>query len=123
MSDLFPDARLGDEVCMKIRNGWSYDRFTLRTDKIEKVTQTQIVAFGRKWRRSDGLEVGSADKWRRAGIMPVTPEILAEWQAMKAMIRAEKDCARVGEILRRAKGADAIRLAAMMPEELKGGTR
>jgi len=118
MADLFNVARIGDEVCMKVQSGFRRDQFVLRVGKIEKATATQIVAFGRRWRRSDGCEVSSADKWRRDWIVPLTPELQAEWAAMKALLAAENACARAADRLKFARGDEAIRLAAMLPAEL-----
>lgn len=120
MSDLFEGAKVGDEVCQKMRYGFRSDLFTLSIGKIEKVTATQITALGSKWRRSDGLLISSGDKWRRPYIQPVTPEILAEWAEVKAIIAAEKACEHAAEKLRRAKGEAAVMLAALLPPELKG---
>lgn len=69
MADL-RDLKLGDEVAIiqaYPRNG------APRVVTIERVTRTQIVADGSRWRRDDGRQI-PREPWYRRRIVPATDE-------------------------------------------------
>jgi hypothetical protein len=68
------DVKVGDEVFASYGGGWSR-QLTLR--KVERVTPTQIVVSGTRYRRKDGRVVG-ASTWTREWLQEATPELKAE---------------------------------------------
>jgi hypothetical protein len=123
MSDLFgPDTKVGDAVCIKCSAGWRH--YTLRHAQITKVTKTQVVAFDRRWSRRSGDEIGgTGGRWHRDYLLRATPEVLAEAAAMQDMIDAERACGSAADVLKRARGQEAVRIAALLPDELRKETR
>jgi hypothetical protein len=77
---LFPDPKPGDEVAY-----YRSYRDTPRKLTIARVTPTQIVVGGQRFRRVDGDEVGGS-RWDRTRVKPWTPDIdeaLAKEEAAK----------------------------------------
>ena len=119
MSDLFgPDTKIGDAVCLRYPSGFHH--YTLRHAQITKVTKTQVVAFGRRWSRRSGDEIGGGgSRWNRDYLLRTTPEALAEAAATQAMIDAERACGNAAHVLKWARGKEAVRIAALLPDELR----
>jgi hypothetical protein len=119
MIDLFgPNTKVGDAVCIKCSAGWRH--YTLRHAQITKVTKTQVVAFDRRWSRRSGDEIGGGgNRYNRDYLQRTTPEVLAEAAATQAMIDAERACGNAADVLKRARGEDAVRIAALLPDELR----
>ena len=119
MNDLFgPDTKVGDAVCLRFRSGFQH--YVLRHAQITKVTETQVVAFDRRWSRRSGDEIGgSGSRWNRDYLLRATPEILAEAAAVQVVADAERVCYEVGERLLKVRGEDAVRVAALLPDELR----
>ena len=70
MADKFPDPKVGDPVAYygsTARNGCPSSR-----QRIERVTATQIVVAGQKYRRDNGWQVGGG-----CSVAPWTPEVEA----------------------------------------------
>lgn len=111
------DLVVGDKVCRLTGLGVGF-----ATSTVEKVTDDQITAFGERWMRHSGRKVGGGIEYHSDYLMIWTPEVEAEFKAMadleKRWADAERICWVVGELLRRAGGDDAIRLAALLPPEL-----
>lgn len=114
---LFPDIKPGDEVAIAEETwsrivGW-------RSLKVERVTKTQIITVGDvRWRREDGHRVGGG-AWHGDHIYPWTEELRAEQQHLRRVKSAEKACQSAANRLNRARGDEALRLAALLPDELK----
>lgn len=117
------DLKVGDEVCLLDYRGFGCSRpYFRKRGRVEKVTKTQITAFdGYRFLVSNGREVGCPHG--RFSIpprlTPLTDEILAEVELAEKKDHAEKLCCRVAELLRRARDEDALRLAAMIGDDLK----
>ena len=66
------DVKAGDKVLE-----WNYGSHTVR--EVARVTKTQVVLgaeYPRKYRKSDGYEVG--EKYSRSNIRPITAEEIVE---------------------------------------------
>lgn len=117
------DLKVGDEVCLLGYRGFGPNRpFFQKRGKVEKVTKTQITAFGgNRFVISSGREVGCA--YGRFSypprLLPLTDEILVEVELAEKTDHAERLCGQVAELLRRARDEDALRLAAMIGDDLK----
>jgi len=75
--DKFPDPKVGDLVAYygsTARNGCPSSQ-----QRIERVTATQIVVAGQKYRRDNGWQVGGAGSYYggRCSVAPWTPEVEA----------------------------------------------
>jgi len=111
---------VGDIVCLVHRSGSSrISAFT--RGPVERVTKTQIIALaGRRFLSSNGKEVGTLKAHGRAArLQRFTAEIEQEVAAAKSERDAEKMCAEVATLLNRARAEDAVRLAAMIGQDLK----
>jgi hypothetical protein len=88
---------------------------------IERVTATQITAHGRRWKRKTGIEIGG-NRWRPVCLVLFTPEVERRIQKLRAEAKAQDACRTASEILLNAvrnDAAEAIRLAALLPAELR----
>ena len=115
------ELKVGDEVCVTGSAGWQRYLTAKRKGTVEKVTATQITAFG-GWRfsRRNGSEIGSGlSYYNRDFIRPYTEEIKTQEAETKKILKAEKIVARAAEILSQARGEKAVQLAALLPDELK----
>jgi|GEM_PF-6847143 len=111
----FESAKIGDPVAIVGSYGWSR-RLRAEFGEIERVTKTQVTAFcGRRFMRHHGLEVGTSNDPRGAILRRDTPELRAKIALDAAYDRAEKKCLDWADRLRRARGEDAVSLAANLP--------
>ena len=114
------DIEVGCEVVLASRAGWS-GRLSLRGGIVERVTKTQVVAMGgMRFNKRDGVEIGGS-RGRFVAVdrlVKVTPELLQEAAIDKARGIAERKCRTIAKLLARASDDDAIRMAAMFPDEL-----
>lgn len=67
-------AKAGDEVYVCQGGGWSR-HMELRT--VERVTETQVIVAGTKYRRRDGRVVGDT-RWSSRYLVEPTPELRAD---------------------------------------------
>lgn len=116
MTDLFADIKVGDSVALRTRDGgWTGMTVT-------RVTRTQFeTGSGAKWRKSNGWKVGGG-VWDFETAYPWTPERRAEAEKARRVASAEHACWDAATKLNRARGDEAIRLAALLPDELKEPT-
>ena len=114
------DIEVGCEVVLASRAGWS-GRLSLRGGIVERVTKTQVVAMGgMRFNKRDGVEIGGG-RGRFSTpdrLVQVTSELLREAAQDKAKEIAERKCRTISNLLARASDDDAIRMAAMLPDEL-----
>jgi hypothetical protein len=52
------DIQVGDKVCEMERAGWSQRITHFRIGEVQKISKTQFTAFGRRYLKSSGVEVG-----------------------------------------------------------------
>lgn len=85
MADKFPDPKVGDPVaCYGLGRGRDARRPFARAT-IERVTATQIVVNGQKYKRTTGYRITS-DKWDSTFVIP--------WDAALDALLAEADAER-----------------------------
>ena len=112
----FEGAKIGDPVAIVWSYGWSR-RLRAEFGEIERVTKTQITACcGRRFMRHHGFEVGTLIDPRGAILRRDTPELRARIAQDAAHDVAEKKCLDWADKLRRARGSDAVALAANLPD-------
>jgi hypothetical protein len=113
----FDNIKVNDEVGYFERHGWRHQ--ILKVSKVEHVTPTQFVAFnGIRFSRRNGRAVGK-DYFGGGRAFIVTDKHREEAAAIKNVIRAEKLCVAVASLFDKARDEDAVRLAAMLPPELR----
>jgi hypothetical protein len=105
------NMKVGDKVCVVTRGGFHGRIYRLEVGEIERVTKTQITAFGRRWMIRTGFEVGSVGSWSRPKIIPYTAEIQNEFDNDKKAKNAERKCAMAGSILSSARGDVALKFS------------
>ncbi len=116
-------AKVGDMACVVVRGGWNNRIARVERGPIERLTATHVVALvGRRFARKDGAEIGG-DNYFVPKLQPFTPEIAAEAAVAAEMNRAEDVCYKAAHALSALRGRDAIRVAALLPDELKGGAK
>lgn len=104
------NIKVGDKVCIIHQGGWDRRIFRLDICEVEKVTKTQITAMGRRWIKQTGREFGFSE-WMNIFLQPLTDEILAKYKRDKEIIEAEEHTMDAVEILKKARGQDALKLA------------
>lgn len=111
------EFKLGDAVFIDCNNyGTNYP---MRRSVVERVTATQVAAGGiRFFSKNGGREIGG-DKWNDRRIYAGTPELIAEQTILRAEHHAMKALKAISTHLSAAKGADAVRIFALLPDELK----
>ena len=57
MSAVLSDLQPGDDVAIVHREGARHAKITVRIVKVERVTNTQIVVNGKRWRRDTGQPI------------------------------------------------------------------
>ncbi len=117
MNDL-DTAKVGDEVALVSRTGWR-NRVSIVRGSIERVTKTQVMALdGRRFNKKNGEEIRVARS--RFHIPPrlqfVTKDLLEEVDEQIGVQKAEAKCRAWEAVLKRARGGDAVRIAAMLPD-------
>ena len=113
------DVKVGDMVCIPKFSGWGRSSL-LRLSKspVEKVTKTQVIAFnGMRFQKSTGKEIGR--NYGDDRLCLLTAELQGRHAQDLAIHQAEIECYNAHERLRRVRGNDAIRIAALLPDELK----
>ncbi len=116
MGDL-DNIKVGDAVCIRVRFGWS--SFRLQKGVVEKVTETQITAFGgQRFAKRSGKQIGYGGTFHVPHLMRLTDKLLAEEDQEKRGYEAEQLCKSASEILSRARGEEAIELAALLTGKL-----
>ena len=116
------DLKVEDLVCIRHFDRWNHDENGQRSryvdrGHVEKITKTQVTAFGgRRFLVSSGKEVGaSTSRWSVGPcIERDTPEIAAAVAHSAACDAAETACSRMATIFQKARGDEAIRLAAFI---------
>lgn len=108
----FSDIKVGDVFFS--RSGWA--RRLLRKT-VTHVTATQFHSESAKYRKADGYCIGSSRGWDSRAIV-ATEEIVTAYNSEKAEDKARAAIAVAISILERARGEDAIRIAALLPAEL-----
>jgi hypothetical protein len=115
----FDNIKVGDMVCVQI-NSRSAMIPMWRHMRVTKVTATQFtVEDGDRYLRRSGVRVGRSSRWGQDGVHLWTPERAAENILARRCASAERACAAAAKMLDRARGEEAIRLAALLPDELK----
>lgn len=115
------DLKVGDKVCCEVGSDFRRRTTILQVGPVEKITATQITALGARWMIRTGNRVGDG-AWSRDSLMIWTPELQAEADQAKAEQTARYDCRLAADNLRRLEGADALRIAALLPPELLQGS-
>jgi hypothetical protein len=94
--------------------------------KVERVTNTQIIVNGYRYRKADGFKLGDKDSWRQACLVPATPELLyqiRQYRKIESAKRSLRELSQIGEL----KG-NAIKLLKALPhieaaiKEIEGPT-
>ena len=114
--------KVGDPVCIVGRMGWSQRLYFTARGEIERLTPTQIVALGgRRFSRKTGYEIGASGLRGSVSptLRPLTSELVSKVDAFSREDQAEKECMKVANLLQSARGQDAVRIAAMLSDELK----
>lgn len=81
--------------------------------QVERVTNAQIIINGYKYRKADGFRIGGKDSWRRARLVPATPELLyqiRQYREIESAKRTLRELSQIGEL----KG-NAIKLLKALP--------
>ena len=113
MTDVFADIKVGDLVCRRNRYDRSYLFF-----EVSKVMPSRFqTADGATWRKSDGREIGGTGLKRY--VSTVDDEVSAEVRRRQRIDSAKRDLRAAADRLRSADGEEAIRLAALLPDDLK----
>jgi hypothetical protein len=111
--------KVGDHVAIIFLAGWSRRKYMRWRGVVDAVHKTgHVIAAGKKFRQN-GSAVGGAPYNTSELLRPWTPELAAELAEAKAMDAAEKLCFQLADALRKARGEDAVRLAGMIPDEMK----
>ena len=105
----------GDLVGIENNGGWR--RSISGPFAVERTTKTKVVVNGNDFSRS-GIKRGSANI-RAARCVPWTDELAADQAHLKAEIEAERLCRNLSDKLACARGVEAIRLSAMISDDLK----
>lgn len=124
MDDVFgSDAKVGDAVGILNQIRFRPGRVHLTRGVIERLTATQVVAMGgRRFSRRTGAEIGGG-AWGKDWLEPLTQEMVDRHDESEVMNLAEIACSNAAHRLTRARGEDALRFAAMLPDELKAELR
>jgi hypothetical protein len=94
--------------------------------QVERVTNTQIIVNGRKFRKADGKRIGEKDDWHPVRLVPATSELLHEirqYAKIESAKRRLRELSQIGEL----KG-NAIKLLKALPhieaaiKEIEGPT-
>jgi hypothetical protein len=112
------NMKVGDAVCLVHRIGWK-QRVNLDEGVVEKITATQITAMnGRRFKKDTGKEIGThAARWSiQPRLQPLTDELIAEAALGEEYAAAERICAAWAKTLERARDADALELAKLLPD-------
>jgi len=90
MSEL-KDIQAGDEVALFEPNALGYGNQGVSIKRVERVTPTQIIVNGTRYRRQDGRAVGDTDYWYHVYIDLATAEnrVRAEHQELIAARRRQ----------------------------------
>jgi hypothetical protein len=114
---MFPDITPGDTVALPVHRWATLCGY--RSLVVDRVTKTQIITDGgKKWRRDSGREVGGGE-WHADHILPWTVELRAEADGLRRIHTAYRACAAAATRLNNARGDEAIRLAALLTDEMK----
>ena len=116
MASDFQDIKVGDVFFVEYRR--MGNTYRLAKEKVDHVTPTQFHCRGIKYRKQDGEIVGSIG-WDATTAEPATPKNIARYNSEQQEAVAIRHIQDACEILRKARGEDAIRLAALLPAELK----
>jgi hypothetical protein len=76
--------------------------------QVERVTNTQIIVNGRKFRKADGFKIGNKDSWRPVRLMPATSELLHEIRQYAKIESAKRRLAMLGSIGTYAENRDKL---------------
>jgi hypothetical protein len=109
--DDFSNIKVGDVF-------FTRDGFTSRLvrHKVTHVTATQFHIGSVKYRKSDGYRIGY-NGWDSPAII-ATDAVVAKYRDEKVEDKARAAIAVAIRILERARGDDAVRIAALLPPEL-----
>ena len=110
--DDFSNIKVGDVFFT--RSGWAR---RLSRQTVTHVTATQFHSASAKYRKADGYGLGSDRSWDNRAIV-AADAIVAAYNAERAEDKARAAIAGAIHILERARGEDAIRIAALLPAEL-----
>lgn len=120
---MLDDLKVGDRVAIVYSRSFDRRIFKVEYSTVERVTKTQITAFGgRRFMKSTGLEFGAPHRVYSDKIEPVTDALLAAVRGSERINDAESKLSRWIEILRKTRGGDAVALADMLPEPPKENT-
>jgi hypothetical protein len=76
--------------------------------KVDRVTNTQIIVNGHRYRKADGGRIGEKNGWRPARLMPATPERLHEIRQYAKIESAKRRLAMLGSIGTYAENRDKL---------------
>jgi len=123
--DIFgPETKVGDPVCIVRNDRWRPCIVYVTKGQVERITATQVIALDdRRFSREHGHEVGGgySSPYDRPKLVPLTAEILEKQRQSTEFVRAENACRKAAGILGKLTLGDAVRVAALLPDELKGG--
>lgn len=122
MTDTFgPETKIGDEVCVLRFNRWNIGCVTMHAGVIERLTESHVIALnGRRWLRRNGVEYGAGgSKHDRDQLTHLTADVRAQVAHSDVIHRAVLTCRRVAALLEKARGDEAVRLAALLPDEMR----
>jgi hypothetical protein len=66
--------------------------------KVDRVTNTQIIVNGSRYRKADGGRIGEKDAWHSVRLMPATPELLHEIRQYAEIESAKRRLTMLGSI-------------------------
>jgi hypothetical protein len=69
--------------------------------QVERVTNTQIIVNGRKFRKADGFKIGNKNSWRPVRLMPATSELMYQIRQNQEVERAKRrlrELSKIGEL-------------------------
>lgn len=127
MNDKFSVAQVGQKVCILTRGHHTEGHPITRSEigEIERVTPTQIVAFGRRFLRSSGAEYGRRSSYRTPHLTPLTPEIEVEIQRSIALFDAQRAFMQLSDYFRMrtrfglSELPGAVATLALIPNEIR----
>lgn len=125
MDDLFADVKVGDVFFTRGNFGRSLSRHVvIRTTSARLYAKAHGVGE-HAYAKKDGYEVGGVSMRGegRVRALLATPELLAQYDRQETVEAAKLALRQAGNILRiaaRDGGDEAVRLAALLPPELKG---
>ena len=114
MTTSLSDIRPGDKVILRYSTPFVPDQIAT----VDRVTKTQIIVGKRRFRISDGQQLGSQGLWASYRIFPATPDEIAEVERHQQLKRDHQRACDLAEAIVEEVGTrdyDSLSAAAAIP--------